>query len=518
MGNRTIIDLLNEQVGFHPDKTFLIFEDMDQGLHELTYGEFSIKMAQLSQVFLDLNVKKGSHVTLHLPNCLEFMISWFALANIGAIMVPTNTLSTADEMAYIMNHSESTLLITEEEYLGKFERIRDQLPHLQNILLGRYHGCEYAGQSLNQLMEKANHKPQAAISIQSEDVVAMLYTSGTTSRPKGCLITHANYLYTGEVVSKTIRLSPNDRAMIVLPLFHGNGQYYLAMPALTVGASIAITERFSASRYVKQAKRMGATVGSLFAAPIRMILRQQYDKEDIHNLLRLIIFAQSVSAEQLDLFEKRYHTSLVQLYGMTETVAPPLMNPLDGKRKNMGIGRPTVGSEVKVIDKFGKELPPLHSGQIIIKGVPGRTLMRGYYKNPKATEETIKDGWLYSGDQAQIDEDGYFVFIDREKDMIKRAGENIAASEIESVLSEHPAVFEASVIGVPDEIRDESVKAYIILNDEYELSEKDILDYCKDKLAKFKVPSRIEMVTEFPRTSVGKIQKHILRQWYEKSN
>lgn len=508
---KTLRDLLNEKVDMHRDKTFLLFEDKNERCFEWTYGEFADQVNRLSQIFIEFGVTKGNHVTLHLPNSLEFMISWFALANIGAIMVPTNILSTSDEMEYVLNHSESILLITEEEYLDKFIEIKDQLPHLRKILLARYDGEDLKDQDLNRLI--ANAKSEIPdIPLNSDEITAMLYTSGTTSKPKGVQLTHTNYIFTGEVMSKSIRLTPEDRQFIVLPLFHGNAQYYSTMSALTVGASIAITERFSASRYFKQAKRLGATVGSLFAAPIRMILAQDYDPGDKNHSMRIIWYAQMISERQLHQFEDQYKVPLLQMYGMTETVGVPLMNPIDGIRKNMSIGRPTIGYEVRVVDEEGKDVPIGQVGQIIVKGIPGRTLMKGYFKNLDATAEALRNGWLYTGDNARIGEDGYFYFVDRKKDMIKRAGENVAANEVESVLAEHQSVYEAAVIGIPDEIRDESLKAYVILNQSENITEGDLLAYCRQRLAKFKVPDSIEFVNELPRTSVGKIQKHILRQ------
>ncbi|MDP4103679.1 MAG: AMP-binding protein [Bacillota bacterium] len=514
IGKRSLRDLLNEKVRLFPDKTFLFFEDAAQRRFELSYGEFADQVYRLSQVFVDFGVKKGDHIAMHLPNCIEFLTSWFAIASIGAIMVPTNPLSTADEMEYVLNHSESMILITEEEYLDKFASIKHSLHHLQETLLVRYSGGEYADRDLSKLMAKA--MPVApTVPLSSDDVAGMIYTSGTTSKPKGVEITHANYIYVGELMSKSVRLSPEDRQFIVLPLFHGNAQYYSTMSALVVGASIAMTEKFSASRYFKQAKQLGATVGSLFAAPIRMILAQNYDSLDRDHSLRMIWFAQSVTPEQLTAFEEKYQTTLLQMYGMTETIGIPLMNPIDGIRKNMSIGKPTIGYEVKLVDEAGEEVPVGMSGQIIVKGIPGRTLMKGYFKNPIATAETLRDGWLYTGDNAQLEEDGYFYFVDRIKDMIKRAGENVAANEVESVLCQHQAVYEAAVIGIPDDIRDEAIKAYVILRENYRLTEEELLSHSRERLAKFKVPDSIEFISEFPRTSVGKIQKHILRRKHE---
>jgi carnitine-CoA ligase len=511
VGQRTLRDLLTEKAVMHHDKTFLLFEDKEQRKFELTYGQFTDQVNCLSQALLGLGVKKGDHVTLHLPNNIEFMTSWFALANIGAIMVPTNILSTADEMEYVIHHSESMLLITEEEYLGKFAQMRSRFPGLQEILLARYEGDEYSDKSLKTLIENAA-PIFPDVPLDSEDVAAMLYTSGTTSKPKGVQITHANYLFTGEIMSKSIRLTPDDRQLIVLPLFHGNAQYYSTMSALTVGASIAITEKFSASRYFKQAIRLGATVGSLFAAPIRMILAQNYDPDDKSNAMRVIWYAQMVAEDQVKRFEKQFGVPLLQMYGMTETVGVPLMNPLDGVRKNMSIGKPTIGYEVNITDEQGIEVPQGQVGQIAVKGIPARSLMKDYFKNPEATMETLRDGWLYTGDNARLGEDGYFYFVDRMKDMIKRAGENVAANEVESVLADHPAVYESAVIGIPDEIRDEAIIAYVILREDAEAIGDELLSYCRERLAKFKVPDSILFVDDFPRTSVGKIQKHILRK------
>ncbi|MEK5325714.1 AMP-binding protein [Aeribacillus sp. FSL M8-0254] len=511
IGERTIIDLLHEKCRLHGDKPFLVFEDNNKKTTMYTYQTFLQKVKKFSQVLLDLGIQKGDRVTLHLPNGSDFIVCWFSLARVGAVMVPTNILSTANEMEYTIAHSESVLLITEEEYLEKFQSIQSKLPNLKKILLSRCKNDLYKEISMDHLIEKAEGDIPP-ISLKSDDIVSIMYTSGTTSKPKGCMITHANYLYTGEAVSKTLNFTPEDRALIVLPLFHGNGQYYLFMPALTVGASVAITERFSASQYFKQAKRLHATVGSLFAAPIRMILAQRFDEADKENPLRLIIFAQSVTPEQLQEFEQKYNVPLLQLYGMTETVAPPLMNPLYGQKDNTGIGKPILSAEVKLVDEAGKEVPVNKPGQIIVKGIPGRTIMKGYFKNEKATNETIQDGWLYTGDNAIMTENGYFYFVDRKKDMIKRAGENVAAMEVENVIMEHPDVYEAAVIGVPDEMRDEAIKAFVILKEGRQTTEQELIEHCRNRLSKFKIPNTIEFVKDFPRTSVGKIQKHLLRK------
>jgi len=509
IGNRTIPQLLKEMATLYPKKTFVVFEDQQEKTSSLTYEEFLDKVRRLARALQQYGIQKGNKVLLHLPNGIDFMISWFSVTSIGAVMVPTNVLSTAEEMAYLLEHSETKLVITEKEYVHKFTRFRDQL---NGLFLARSEEDDY-GVSLQNIIHDT--EPLTAFPrLSSDDIASILYTSGTTSKPKGVLLTHANYIYVGEIMSKTLRMSPDDRVFIVLPMFHGNGQYYLAMPALTVGASIAIAERFSASRYFQQAKRLRATVGSLFAAPLKMILKKPYRSADAEHSLRLIIFAQSITREQLREFEQRYRVSLRQLYGMTETVGTPLINPLDGYYNNSSMGRPTIGYRVKLVDENGHEVKDGEAGQIIVNGIPGRTIMKGYFHNEEATSSTIKDGWLYTGDVARKDpNDGFFYFVDRQKDMIRRAGENIAAGEVEEVINQCEGVFESAVIGVPDEIRDEAIHAFVIAKDGYDLSEQEIIDVCKQKLAKFKVPEVIHFVDEFPRTSVGKIQKHELKKF-----
>jgi crotonobetaine/carnitine-CoA ligase len=202
----------------------------------------------------------------------------------------------------------------------------------------------------------------------------------------------------------------------------------------------------------------------------------------------------------------------MQLWGMTETMSLPLINPLDLPAKPLSMGMPALGAELRIVDDAGQEVPPGTIGELVLRGTPGLTLMKGYFKNPEATADTIRGEWLYTGDLARMDEEGYFYFVDRKKDIIKRAGENVSAGEVEAVLKEHPAVFDAAVVGVPDPVRDEAVWGLVILREGASTTEADLIGWCRERLAKFKAPEKIEFRTSFPRTSVGKIPKHILRQ------
>jgi carnitine-CoA ligase len=502
---------LERHVQKNPEKTWLVYEDAEGQVTRHTYREFDSWVNRTANMLLQLGVRKRDKVNLHLPNRPEFLFLWFGLAKIGAVMVPSNPISTAEEMTYLLSHSEATLSFTMAGHLAALQAAQAACPQLREVVLcgPRAMGDARHFDDLirDQPSELLSRPPLAPL-----DEAAILYTSGTTAKPKGVLVTHANYIWVGEVVSQGMRLGPDDRHLVVMPYFHGNAQYYSTMGALVVGASIAVMHRFSASRYFEQALRHETTVSSIFAAPIRMIVNQPPKSTDRGHQMRLIIYAQNVTEAQLGEWDQRFGAPLMQIYGMTETIGLPLMNPLDGPRNNMSMGRVTLPYECKVVDEAGRDLPSRVVGQLAVRGEPGCSLMKGYYKNPPATAETLRDGWLYTGDNVYMDENGYFFFVDRAKDMIKRAGENVSAAEVEGVLNQHPAVFESAVVGVPDPIRDEAVMAIVILKPGITVTAQELIAFCAERLATFKVPQLIEFREEFPRTSVGKVQKHILRR------
>jgi crotonobetaine/carnitine-CoA ligase len=352
----------------------------------------------------------------------------------------------------------------------------------------------------------------APVAIHNEEDLMWLFTSGTTSRPKAVQLTHANAVFAGIFGAQAWKITPDDRHFIVLPLFHVNGQFISTMPTLTAGATLVMAEVFSASKYMEQARRHRATSSSLVAATVKMILNQPPTELDARNDFKIIMYAIAIPEEKWVEFETRFAVPLCDLWGMTETLGATTINPIDGELKRNCIGMPRMENAIKVIDEHGREVPPGEVGEIVVKGVPGRTLMKGYYKNPEATADTIRDGWLYTGDNAHMDQDGYFHFMDRKKDMIKRSGENVATSEVEYVISLHPKVREVAVIGVPDPIRDEAVMACVILIPGETCAEKEIIDWCAERLAKFKVPGFVKFMADFPRTSIGKVQKNIIKK------
>jgi crotonobetaine/carnitine-CoA ligase len=497
---RTLGTALEDKARRFPDTPFLEFEDADgRAEGPWTWRDFDGQVNRAARFLLGRGLKPGDRFNLHLGNCPEFLVFWLAAAKTGTVMVPTNPISTPEEMAYILAHSEARLAVTEPRVGEACRAVRARCPALLDIV-----DCRPLAQLLQGLSATA---PDVAVA--SSDEVSMQYTSGTTSRPKGVLLTHANYLYGGEVMARAMRAAPDDRHLIVLPLFHAGAQLHAFIPMLLVGGRVALMERFSASRFVDQALRHQATLAALFAAPIRMLLAQPRRPQDGATRLRAVSYAQNVTPQQFEEWHQRFRAPLLQIWGMTETMSLPLMQPLDLPPKPLSMGRPVLGYDVKIVDETGREVAPGTVGELVVQGTPGVSLMKGYFKNPQATAQTLRDGWLWSGDQAWMDAEGYFFFVDRQKDMIKRAGENVSASEVEETLRQHPVVFDAAVVGVPDPVRDQAIKAYVIVTDGATATAEELITWCRSRLSPFKVPEVVEFRTTFPRTSVGKIQKHL---------
>jgi crotonobetaine/carnitine-CoA ligase len=514
-------DLLADRAAKFGDRTFLFFERQaaanasqntarDSFRQTLTYRELDDRVNQAAHFLSSQGLARGDVFNLHLPNCPAFLILWFAGARLGAIMMPTNVLASADELLYLLKHSSSKVAFTTAEHLAMLEQCERSIDGLEKIFFCDPYTDDPAANSFETLLQNQPHT-DCNCPLSETDMAAIMYTSGTTSKPKGVMVTHANYLAAGQTVADAIELTEDDRHFIVLPLFHGNAQYYSTMSALVRGASIVLMDRFSASRYFDKCIEYGCTVASLFAAPMRMLLAQAENPEHRDNRLRVAMYAQNLTAQQMCEWQQRFQAPLLQLWGMTETMGPPLMNPLHGERRNWTVGKPSGNYEIALRDEAGKVVAVGQEGEITVHGVPGKNIMAGYFRNPQATKDSIHDNWLYTGDNAIQDDDGYFRFVDRKKDMIKRAGENISSGEVENVLLQHAAVFECAVIGLPDELRDESIVGVVVLHQRHHVEPTELIEFCAGKLAKFRVPQKIIIIDSLPKTSVGKIQKHLIR-------
>lgn len=512
IGHRTLRDLLLERVERRADHPFLVHEDAEGVTSSLTYQAFLDSVDRTAAAWQQLGVKRGDAVTVQLPNCPEFLITWFALASLGAVMVPSNTANTTAELEHVVDHSESVTIVTSTTYLDRVEPLLASRPALR-LVVARQADGELPDRALRltDLVAAADPGDLVVPAVRPEDVAEMLFTSGTTARPKAVELTHANCLRSGERMMKSLLLDESDRCLTALPAFHSNAQSVTILPSLTVGGTCILLEQYRASRYWDQLRAHDATQTSLVAMQVRTLLKQPHAPTDTNHRVRRIFFAINVTDEEKDAFERRFAVELINGYGLSEALTIVSVAPVFGPKRWPSIGLPTYDREVRVVDDAGNEVPQGEVGEIIVHGVPGRTLMKGYFKDPEATARTLRGDWLYTGDYGSVDEYGYLYFLDRRKDVIKRAGENVSAAEVELTLLDHPDVDEAAVIAVPDPIRDEAVKAYVVTRPGAAVTADDIRAHCEARLASFKVPTIIEFRDALPKTSVGKIEKKLLR-------
>lgn len=499
-GNMTVYTLLKKQAKKYHSKSFLLYEDLD-----ISYHDMFEKVNRLARWLKSQQIKKGDTVAVYLSNSPLFYEAWYACSAIGAILLPINTASTPNELEYFLSHSESKGLIFEEQLLNDKHL---EIVAASQLLFSQSESTEWENEKRVLSAEPIEDD------VKTSDVAGIMYTSGTTAKPKGVLITHENYLFAGHTSILYQQLTPEDRYLIFLPLFHANSQYYTSMSTLMVGGTIILLKRFSSSTFWRDVQKYRPTVSSLVATTIKMLLNMPPSKDEENHTLKRAGYGLFVTYNDLLKFQDRFQIQLYQWYGMTETMTTNIVTPLyedltvDSETGIVSIGKPGLGHEVKIINEQGEELPPYEVGEIIIKSP---SLMKGYFKNPEATAETLQDGWLHTGDNGYYNEEGFIWFVDRDKDMIKRAGENISSIEVENVLSDHPSVKECAVIGEPDHLREEIVVAYVMLNEGFAKDEEQLKAYCKENLSYFKVPEQFKFVDAFPRTSIGKIQKNLLK-------
>ncbi len=513
VGNKTLRDLWDEFARIHGEKKVLIFHDCNGKDCEFTYSQFNEEINKTANLFIDMGIKKGDKVAIQLYNSPEILMCWFGLAKIGAVMVPLNTKYTQEECGEIIKKCGVSTVVMEEKFLPFYDRSRPNNDiGIKNILLARSEKQIPRTINFGVSKEKQPKVLKEIRPLSSDDAAEILFTSGTTSKPKGVVITHCNMLYAGIFTAWQLSMRQDDRFLTIMPAFHVDFQLDALMPILTVGGTMIVVEKYSASRFWKQVCDYKATITECIPMMARTMMMQPEQEWEKNHCVREVYFYLALTKKEKDAFEERFNVQLLVSYGLTESLVGVIGAPPSGERNWPSIGRPGLSYEAKIIDEEGNELPPNSIGEILIKGVPGRTLMKEYYHDPEATERTLMPGgWLRTGDKGYVDESGWFYFVDRKVNMIKRSGENISTSEIENILMCHPKIAEAAVIGVPDPIRDQAVKAFIMFKNGEELSVEEILEYCKGRMATFKVPSFIEIRTSFPRTCTYKVQKKLLK-------
>ena len=490
-------------------RPFLVFEGPDGSVSQWTYRQFEEVVGRMGATLAAAGVTRGSSVHVVLRNCPAFIAVWLACARSGAWMVPVDPTSAARDIARQIDRVRPAVGICAASRADVYAA------GVKESAAGSLATVELAETAADVAQAASPGGRAAAVpgpAVAPGDRLAVMFTSGTTSEPKGVVLTQHNYAYVAGTMSAIVGLRPEHRWLVTLPLFHANAQYYCIAPAIAVGASVALTSAFSASQWLRQARDLSATHASLFAAPIRMILaRRPADAPAVR--LEHVWFAQNLGAQHYDEFSALAGCRPRQLYGMTETVAIVCADVSDPYR-NDTIGPPIAGRTVSLENPdTGTAAAPGQPGELVLAGVPGQDLFLEYLDDPAATGRAFdeRDGttWFHTGDMVASGPDGAALrFVGRRDDVIKVSGENVSLTEVEAILAQAPGVLECAVLGRPDPVRDMVPVAYVVPRDrEHPPAAGDLAAWAERNLASAARPRDWHLIDELPRTSVGKVRR-----------
>ena len=487
------------------------------GEARFTWAQVNNRVNRLVRALGRLGVKKGDRVAILSNNCHQYLEGYCAGGKSGIITVPLNYRLVGRELVYILNNSEANTLIIGSEYIPTVKPISNELTHIQNKIL--FSDNEEGFLNYEALLETES-SDEITSELNEQDLFWIMYTSGTTGHPKGVMITHKNVLTDALDDMYAYKMQKNDALLVTPPLYHAAGTA-ISYSAMYVGAKIVIMKKWDPLEALKLIENEKVTATWINGAMLTDLLNSPILKIKDHSSLRSVMYAGSpMPVELLKRAFPIFGKIFWGLYGLTENTSSATCLPiedhvLDGPenktKKLYSVGRELISLHVRVINDRGEDIKPGEVGEIIIKG---DTVMKGYWKNPEATSDTIKNRWLFTGDLARVDEDGDIYIVDRKKDMIISGGENIYSKEVEDVINSHPAVLESAVIGVKDDKWGESVKAIVVLLPNQELGEDELIEFCKKNLASYKKPKFIEFVKRLPRNPSGKVLKSDLRKQF----
>ena len=502
----TMGEFLDIAAAQSPDKVWLHWGD-----ERITYADFQQATKRVAGLFNSLGIGRGDTVCVFLPNGQELLKCWFGLARLGALCVPINTAYKRDEAAYLVENAGAKVLVAHESLMEVAEELR-QGPSTLRHYVGVGSGAPEGWLNFAEALIEA--EPIAELpGVAPQDGSMLVYTSGTTGRPKGVIVTHEMYVASGQGFATWTQATEDDRFFTCLPLFHANAQYYSTMGSLAAGASMVLEGRFSASQFWKQVGDSGATVVNFIGMMLPVLLKQpKTDRERAHKV-RLFYGSPSFPLETLAEFEERFNTTLIigfalteSCYGTIERIGQPHRSGTAGQPR--WHPDPRFQNELCIADDQGNAVDGGGVGEILLRS-PG--VMPGYWRDRERTAEALHDGWLHTGDLGLVDGDGYLYFMDRQKDVIRRRGENISSQEVESIIKDHPKVADCAAVPVPAELGEEEVKVYVVRQPNAALSPEEVVYWCADRLANFKVPRYVEFRDDLPRTPTMRVRKDVLR-------
>jgi len=498
-----LVQIIEKNVRRIPQRTAVISETTNY-----TWEEFNRQVNRLGNALMKQGVSKGDRVAICLPNSPEYLVFYFAVVKLGAVAVPFNVMLKSAEITYIVNNSEAKLLIgLAEETMNKVLEIQTRMPSLEKVIVVGQHNLKDA-LSYPQMLEGESDE-LLQVDCAPDDIVTILYTSGTTGQPKGAMLTHSNFYNNAELnACYVLMISDQDRFMTGTPFCHIFFVLTVLGP-MYKGAAIVTMPRFFPDKALELISKFKITHFAGVPTMYIYMLQTYLENPQKYNL-QAWRFAQSAGAampaEYIPKIVEAFGTGFCECYGSTETSSTCTYGRLEhGKAGSIGLTADTW--EVIIADNSNNPVAQGEVGEIAVKG-PG--LFRGYWKMPEATAEAFIDGWFHTGDLGRVDEDGYFYIVDRKKDMLICGGYNVYPREVEEVLYIHPAVLEVAVIGVRDEAKGEVPKAFITLRPGRQADEMEIIAFCKERMAAYKVPRVVEFPLELPKNASGKILKRAL--------
>ncbi|MBA3993232.1 MAG: hypothetical protein C0469_06870 [Cyanobacteria bacterium DS2.3.42] len=518
---KNVAEILAFQAESQPNKVAVRYQGSSY-----TYGRLYATSLDIVSALFRVGVVAADKIGIIFPNHPDFISAFFAVSSLGGTVVPINPLLKADEVKHILSDSEAKVLIVHESTAGEVADAVENLPNLEHVFVLTY--GEKGGYTAVSLSEKAaarvkmtqlcmSYVSQSACSASffgkiaevspSEDLAVLVYTSGTTGKPKGAMLTHNNLLGAVTAAHAAFPVGPDDRLLGALPLCHIYGLTVVMLGTIHKGGSLALIEKFEVVPALKTIEEEKVTV--LPAVPTMyqyMIMHLEIEKFDLTSLRLCLAGGAPLSKSLFESLSRFVNAPLVEGYGLTEVSCVATLNPVDGKNVHGSVGPAIPTVTVAIFDKDGNQLPPgsENVGEIAIKGP---NVMRGYYRAPEKTSEVLKDGWFFTGDLGYLDTDAYLWIVGRAKELIIRGGQNIYPREVENVIAKLQGVVDVAVIGVPEPIMGERVKALVVLAKDANITESEVKDFCQKRLADYKVPRVVEFIETMPRNSTGKILK-----------
>lgn len=506
-GIETFGEIVRYRAKQHPEKRFIRFEDKD-----LTFLEFHQKGNQFAHGLQELELKKGDTCAVMLPNGPEFLIAWLGLARLGVIEVPVNTGLRGDLLAYILNQAKCKAIIISDEWSNRIKEIENELEHLKFVIIvGSTNQIQISDRKIYYFQELLQNMPtnNPDVQIQPSDTSLILFTSGTTGPSKGAILSHRANFALSRSCCDLMNYSPSDRLFSVFPLYHVNARYATILAALISDSDVVMHRRFSASKFWDICRKEQITTFTYMGSMLTILLKQPEHADDADNPVRQIQGA-PCPPEIYEEFQNRFNIKITEAYGSTE-IGLAMVNRAESFRKG-SCGKALPIYEVEIHDEHGNSCPPNTPGEIVVRPKYPDIMFSGYYGMPDATIQAWRNLWFHTGDQGMMDEDGYFYFIDRMKDVVRRRGENISSFEVERTINKHPKVKESAVIGVPSELTEEEVLAVIVTQDGAKLDPEELLDFCQQHLPYFAVPRYVRFVDQLPRNHAQRIEKYKLRE------